>query len=69
MIKPKKLKQGDKIGLISASAPLAGLLPQRKNRGVKALADLGFEPVIGKNAELVSGHTAGSAERKGKRFQ
>jgi len=68
MLKPKKLQPGDKIGLISASAPLAGLLPSRKKRGVEVIKKLGFQPIIGANAELVTGYTAGSAKSRADDF-
>lgn len=61
LIKPPKLNFGDTIGIISPSAPLAGLVPHRTERAIKAIEKLGFNVKTGKNALKISGHTAGSA--------
>jgi muramoyltetrapeptide carboxypeptidase len=63
-IKPSHLKQGDIIGIVSPSAPLAGLLPRRVKRGVKMLESLGFRVILGKNSLKVTGYTAGTAEQR-----
>lgn len=60
LLKPKSLKIGDTIGLISPSAPLAGLVPHRTKKGIQGLEQLGFKVKIGKNALKVTGHTAGA---------
>ncbi|NHA03452.1 LD-carboxypeptidase [Mucilaginibacter sp. HC2] len=39
MLKPKRLKKGDRIAALSSSAGLAGLLPYRYNIGKKQLQD------------------------------
>lgn len=65
-LKPKILKAGDTIGLISPSAPLAGLVPHRTQKGIKMLEQLGFKVKIGKHALKVTGHTAGSSEERAK---
>ena len=61
LIKPSKLNLGDTIGIISPSAPLAGLVPDRANRAIKAIEKLGFKIKVGKDALKIADHTAGSA--------
>ena len=62
MIKPKILKKGDTIGLVSPSSPLAGLVSHRVEKGIKALEEMGFKVKVGENALKITGHTAGSAQ-------
>ena len=52
MIKPKKLKKGDKVAIVSLSSGLAGeeLFRHRYELGKKRLEQLGFNVVIMKNA-------------------
>lgn len=61
---PLSLKKGDLVGLVSPSAPLAGLLPHRVEKGVQGLKKLGLEVLIGKNALKVTGYTAGSPQER-----
>jgi len=49
ILKPKILKPGDTIGIISPSAPLAGLIPHRTNHAIEVLKNMGFKVRIGKN--------------------
>jgi muramoyltetrapeptide carboxypeptidase len=56
---PGKLRPGDRIGIISPSAPV-GAYPRRVARGLENLRALGFEPVLGRHALSVRGHLAGS---------
>ncbi|PIW92372.1 MAG: LD-carboxypeptidase [Candidatus Nealsonbacteria bacterium CG_4_9_14_0_2_um_filter_37_38] len=64
LIKPKLLRKGDTIGIISPSAPLAGLVSHRVKNGVEMIKKMGFKVVLGKNALKVSEYTAGSAEER-----
>ena len=64
MIKPKVLKKGDTIGLVSPSSALAGLLPHKFEMGIKALENMGFKVKVGKNALKTTGYTAGTAEER-----
>ena len=64
LIKPKALKKGDSIGLVSPSSPLAGQLPHRVEQGKKMLEEMGFKVVIGKNALKVKDWTAGTARER-----
>jgi len=61
---PKKLEVGDTIGVISPSAPLAGLVEHRYKNGVKKLKELGFNVIVGKYALEVTSYTAGSAQAR-----
>lgn len=58
----EKIKKGDKIGVISPSAPLAGLVEHRYKNGITKLKELGFEVNVGKHALDVTSYTAGSAK-------
>jgi muramoyltetrapeptide carboxypeptidase len=64
LIKPKVLEMGDTIGLVSPSAPLAGLVSHRTKNGIKMLEELGFKVKVGKNALKVKGHTAGTPKER-----
>jgi muramoyltetrapeptide carboxypeptidase len=64
LLKPKSLKVGDTIGIVSPSAPLAGLVPHRTQKGIQGLEQLGFKVKIGKNALKVTGHTAGTPQER-----
>jgi len=50
IIKPKRLRKGDTIGIISPSSPLAGLVPHRVERGIKMIERLGFKAIISPHA-------------------
>lgn len=62
IIKPKVLKQGDTIGLISP----AGILPEtaRYDEIVDTIKDLGYEVKPGANARLRYGYLAGTDEER-----
>ncbi len=64
IIKPTHLQRGDVIGLISPSAPLAGLLPHRTQKGILMLEKLGYKVEIGKHSLKITNHTAGSGEER-----
>ena len=58
IIKPKKLKQGDVIGLISPASSPDDLT--KINRGVEYLEKIGYRVEIGKNVGTHEGYLAGS---------
>lgn len=61
-IKPKKLKRGELIGIISpASTPNNASLVQN---GVKYIESLGYRTIIGKNVGKVRGYLAGTDEER-----
>ncbi len=62
--KPPRLKEGDTIGLISPSAPLAGLVPHRTDRAVAMLGGLGFNVLVAKNSKKITDYTAASPEER-----
>ncbi|HLD04287.1 MAG TPA: S66 peptidase family protein [Candidatus Nanoarchaeia archaeon] len=64
MIKPKALKPGDCIGLVSPSSGLAGLVPHRVEQAKRMLGELGFKVKIGKNALKTDGYVSGSAKER-----
>ncbi|MED3764125.1 LD-carboxypeptidase [Ureibacillus terrenus] len=64
MIKPKLLKPGDTIGIISTSSPVAAACPNRFQRGISELERMGFKVKVGKNALKRIGHLAGTVEER-----
>lgn len=66
LIKPMLLRKGDVIGIISPSAPLAGLVPHRVESSIESLKKMGFVVRLGASALKVDGYTAGSAEERAK---
>lgn len=64
LIKPKYLQKGDTIGVVSPSAPLAGLVPHRVKKGIRMLEKLNFKVKLGKHALKVTGYTAGSSKER-----
>jgi muramoyltetrapeptide carboxypeptidase len=65
-IKAPKLTKHNQIGLISNSAPLAGLVPHRTKRGIEMLRALGFKVKLGISALKVDNYIAGSPEERAK---
>lgn len=59
MIKPKRLKFGDTIGLVAPSSPIA---KEKMEQGIKKLTDMGFQIVISETAYLSYGYLAGEDE-------
>jgi muramoyltetrapeptide carboxypeptidase LdcA involved in peptidoglycan recycling len=64
LVRPRSLRPGDKIAVVSPSYPAVGLFPHRVERGLAYLESLGLRPVIMPNAALVDGWTAGSAAER-----
>lgn len=64
IIKASKLSKNDTIGLISNSAPLAGLVPHRTKKGIEMLQSLGFKITLGASALKIDDYVAGSPEER-----
>jgi len=64
LLKPLNLRKGDIVGVVSHSAPLAGLVSHRTQRGLEMLKKIGFEVRLGDNALKISNYTAGTAEER-----
>ena len=63
IIKPPKLKPGDKVGIISPSEPI--IYKKKFLRGVETLKKLGFRVILGKNVfKNRSGYMAGSEKER-----
>ncbi|MFJ5546776.1 LD-carboxypeptidase [Streptomyces sp. NPDC093225] len=58
---PAPAIKGDRIGIVTVSAPEPAADPGIFDRGVEALAALGFEPVVAPNATGQSGYRAGNS--------
>jgi muramoyltetrapeptide carboxypeptidase len=59
MIKPKKLRKGDTIGLIGPSSPTP---PERIEASIQRIQELGFKVVIGESCYGVHGYLSGKDE-------
>jgi muramoyltetrapeptide carboxypeptidase len=55
---PARLRRGDTIGLVTPSAPAAGLYPRRFERGVAQLESLGFNVKKSRHCTTVQGPVA-----------
>lgn len=60
-VSPPRLRRGDTIGLVTPSAPAAGLYPRRFERGVAQLESLGFKVKQSRHCTTVQGPVAASA--------
>lgn len=58
LILPRRLKKGDRLGLICPSEPI--FFPERLAGGIKELESLGFECVLGKHVNKAMGYMAGT---------
>jgi len=66
MIKPRALKQGDRIAVV---APASSFARDEFDRGIRELARLGFEPVFDDRVfSTESGYLAGSADVRAANF-
>lgn len=66
MMLPPRIKNGDRIGIVSTSYPYATLLRNRTERAIKNLEKIGFNIVIGDSVYKKTGYTSGSAEERAK---
>lgn len=58
---PPAVRSGDRVGVAALSGPVD---PERLERGLAALSELGFEPVLADNLGARAGLFAGSAEER-----
>jgi len=61
LIKPKRLKQGDTVGVI---APASGFSAAEFDKALQNLADLGFKTKVGKYARAKNGFLAGTDKER-----
>lgn len=64
LIRPPKLKPGDRLGIITTSTPIQALDEAAIARAYQRLAALGLEAVEAPNCRLLTGHTAGTVEAR-----
>jgi muramoyltetrapeptide carboxypeptidase len=57
---PRRLEQGDLVGIVSPSSPVAAGTPRRFERGVAELERRGFRVRVGEHARSKTGWTAGT---------
>jgi muramoyltetrapeptide carboxypeptidase len=60
-IKPKRLKQGDKIAII---APSSGVSQAEFDKAIKNMTDLGFKTKVGKYTQALNGFLAGTDKER-----
>jgi muramoyltetrapeptide carboxypeptidase len=61
-LKPKRLRKGDTIGLVTPASPVAD--SARIERGVRYLETLGYRVEVGKNVGRVHGYLAGTDDER-----
>ncbi|MFJ8199170.1 LD-carboxypeptidase [Streptomyces sp. NPDC096152] len=61
---PPALAPGDVVAVVSPAADAAGRYPQRLERGLQALRDVGLRPRLTKNALTTGPWTAGTAAQR-----
>lgn len=66
IIKPKKLKNGDTIAIISPSSPLAGLTPHRLEKARKYFESKGFKIKEFKSTRKIFRWSAGTPQERAK---
>ncbi len=64
IIKPKKLSKGSVIGIVTPSAPLPAIVPNRYERGLENLRKLGLRIIEGKYARSINGYLSGTPEQR-----
>ena len=62
IIKPKRLRKGDLIGLVTPASPVAD--PSRIEKGVQYFERLGYRVVVGKHVGRVCGYLAGTDDER-----
>lgn len=62
--KPKLLHQGDTIGIVALSSPVASKSPIRLERSIRNFEKLGFNILLGHYAKECYGHTAGTIDQR-----
>lgn len=58
-VKPKRLKQGDTIGVISPASPITENHSQAFDKGIFILQDMGYNVIFGKHVFSNAGYLAG----------
>ena len=68
MIKPERLRPGDKVGIITPSTPAPIMFKERYKRGLSVLEDLGYQVVEGKCATKRQAYRSGSIKERVEEF-
>ncbi|MGE5329723.1 MAG: S66 peptidase family protein [Deltaproteobacteria bacterium] len=64
MLKPKALKKGDTIGILSPASPIEAKQQASFENGIYLLKNLGYNVKLGKNSLKSSGYLAGSDKER-----
>ncbi|MGP0565859.1 S66 peptidase family protein [Nitrospina sp. 32_T5] len=57
LTRPKKLKQGDAVGIVAPAGPVD---PEQLEKGLRVIRGMGFQPVLGENIAARNGFLAGN---------
>lgn len=63
-MKPRRLREGDTIGVVAPSNSASLIDPEIWKIGIRRLEDMGFELRFGNNIKEVHGHTAGTVQQR-----
>ena len=63
-VRPPRLSPGRRLAIYSPSSPAVARYPERTDRAVAALRDLGFEVAVPPAASCADGYTAGSPAKR-----
>jgi muramoyltetrapeptide carboxypeptidase len=63
MIRPRLLREGDSIAIISPASEIASF-PRRTRRGLIAMSDMGYRPACAPHALKAHGHDAGTPQQR-----
>ena len=61
MLKPARLKRGDKVALLSPSSSAGAFFPRRIDRAAGVLRDIGYDPVVMPTSQAHDHGSAGTA--------
>jgi len=64
LLKPKKLKRGDTIGIIAPSSGLASIFSHRTDYGKKSLEKMGFKVKFSSHSREIDGYVSASVEKR-----
>lgn len=63
-IKPRRLREGDTIGVVAPSNSASLIRPEIWEIGIRKLEGMGFELRLGKNIRELHGHTGGTVHQR-----
>lgn len=64
IILPRRLKTGDRIGVIATSSPIEGLETEIVDRAYSRIRQIGLDVIEAPNCRQITGHTAGTIQTR-----